>query len=82
MEFGGGDMNKNQKIILTLCLTVVMALLAILPVSAKVVIEEVELGGTFKRKALFSVMIRYIAPVCILLIFISSILNAFGIVGI
>lgn len=48
----------------------------------KTLIEEVELSGAFKRKTLFSVMIRYIAPVCILLILISSILNAFGIVSI
>ena len=41
--------------------------------------EEVELTGTFKRKKMFEVMIKYIAPVCILLILVSSILDAFGI---
>ena len=49
----------------------------------KTVIEEAEAhGGTFKQKKLFSVMIRYIAPVCILAILISSVLNAFGIIKI
>jgi len=48
----------------------------------EVIIEEVELYGKFREKKLFSVMIRYIAPVCIVLILISSILDAFGIVKI
>ncbi len=46
------------------------------------VIEEVELSGEFKLKRLFSVMIRYVAPVCILLILVSSILSAFGVISI
>ncbi|MBR1970688.1 MAG: sodium-dependent transporter [Clostridia bacterium] len=41
--------------------------------------EEVELSGKFRRKALFNVVIKYIAPVCIVLILISSVLEAFGV---
>ena len=48
----------------------------------KTVIEEAEIGGEFKSKRLFSVVIRYIAPVCILLILVSSVLNAMGIIKI
>ena len=48
----------------------------------KTLIEEVEISGKFKMKALFSVMIRYVAPVCILAILISSVLSAFGIISI
>ena len=48
----------------------------------RAVIEEVELSGPFKQKALFSVMIRYVAPACILLILVSSVLSAFGVVKI
>ena len=48
----------------------------------KALIEEVEISGKFKMKALFSVMIRYVAPVCILAILISSVLSAFGIISI
>ena len=48
----------------------------------KTLIEEAELGGGFKAKRLFSVVIRYVAPVCILAILVSSILSAFGIVSI
>ncbi len=48
----------------------------------KALIEEVELSGPFKAKKLFSAVIRYVAPVCIVLILISSVLNAFGIIKI
>jgi NSS family neurotransmitter:Na+ symporter len=57
--------------------------------SPKAVIDEVELPDengvalhAFKWKKMFSVMIRYIAPVCILVILISSVLSAFGVVKI
>ncbi len=46
-------------------------------------IDEVELDGKpFKRKKLFVVMIKYVAPVCIVLILISSVLDVLGIVKI
>lgn len=45
-------------------------------------IEEIELNGPFRRKAIFSVMIRYIAPICIVLILVSSVLDVLGIVKI
>ena len=48
----------------------------------RAVIEEVEVSGEFKQKKLFSVVIRYVAPVCILAILVSSILGAFGVVKI
>ncbi|MBR7132146.1 MAG: sodium-dependent transporter [Clostridia bacterium] len=48
----------------------------------KTIIDEVSLDNTFKRKGMFSVVIRYVAPVCILLILISSVLSAFGVISI
>ena len=48
----------------------------------KGVIEEVELDNKFKQKKLFSVVIRFVAPICILAILISSILSAFGVIAI
>lgn len=45
----------------------------------KTVIDEVEITGRFKSKRLFSVMIRYVAPVCIIAILVSSVLDALGI---
>lgn len=48
----------------------------------KTVVEEVELSGSFKSKKLFTVVIRYIVPVCTLVILISSVLTAFGVFSI
>lgn len=45
-------------------------------------IEEMEIGGKFKAKKLFTVVIKYVAPVFIVLILISSVLDALGIVKI
>ena len=42
------------------------------------IIEEVELSAKFKRKNLFTVVIKYFAPICIVLILVSSVLSAFG----
>ena len=39
-------------------------------------------GKTFKAKTLFDIIIKYFAPVCIILILASSILGAFGILTI
>ena len=44
--------------------------------------EEIELNGKFKSKKLFNVIIKYIAPVCIVLILVSSVLDVLGIVKI
>ena len=43
----------------------------------KAVIEEAEIGGEFKWKKMFAVVIRYVAPVCILAILVTSVLSAF-----
>ena len=48
-------------------------------IKPKVIIEEVELNGPFTRKTLFTVVIKYIAPICIVLILVSSILDVLGI---
>ena len=42
-------------------------------------IDEVEINTKFKKKKLFVVIIKYVAPVCIVLILVSSILDALGI---
>ena len=49
-------------------------------IKPQTLIDEVEVGGKpFKRKGLFTVMIKYIAPICIVLILVSSILDVLGI---
>lgn len=52
-------------------------------IKPQTLVDEVELDGKpFKRKKLFVVMIKYVAPVCIVLILISSVLDVLGIVKI
>lgn len=51
-------------------------------IKPKALIEEMEIGGKFSKKTLFTVVIKYIAPVCIVLILISSVLDGLGIVKI
>lgn len=52
-------------------------------IKPQALIDEVETGGArFKSKKLFVVMVKFIAPVFILLILVSSVLNAFGIIKI
>ena len=48
----------------------------------KAIIEEVELTEKFSAKKLFSIVIKYIAPVCMAIILTSSILDVLGIVKI
>ena len=48
-------------------------------IGPKAIADEVELSGKFKRKGLFNIVIKYLAPICIILILVSSVLDAFGI---
>ncbi len=49
-------------------------------IKPKTLIEEIELGGEFKRKTLFTIIIKYIAPVCIVAILVFSVLEGMGII--
>ena len=46
-------------------------------IKPQAIIEEVELTGKFKKKALFTFVIKYLAPVCIIAILISSVLDVY-----
>ena len=46
------------------------------------VTEEVELNGKFRQKRMFTVIIKYVAPVLIVFILVSSVLNALGVIKI
>ena len=46
----------------------------------KAIIEEVEIGGKFSGKTLFTIVIKYIAPVCIIAILVFSVLEGFGVI--
>ena len=45
-------------------------------------IEEIEVTAPFKAKRLFTVVIKYVAPVFLVVIFLSSLLTAFGVIDI
>lgn len=49
-----------------------------LVVKTKSISDEVKLSSPFKREKLFVVVIRYVAPIFILLILISSVMNSLG----
>ena len=52
-------------------------------IKPQAIIEEAQAEGQkFSAKGLFTVVIRYIAPICIVLILISSVLDAMGIMKI
>ena len=44
----------------------------------KALIDEIEISSKFSGRKLFTVVIKYVAPVCIVLILASSVLEAFG----
>ena len=48
-------------------------------IKPKSIVDEIEILAPFKRKRLFEMVIKYLAPICIVLILISSVLDAFGI---
>lgn len=69
--------------------SVIMPILAFLTcifvgyiIKPQVLIDEISLTGKFKSEKLFVVIIKYVAPVCIVLILVSSILDGLGIMKI
>lgn len=49
-------------------------------ITPKPLIEEIERTGKFKAQSLFTFVIKYFAPICIVAILVSSILSTFGII--
>ena len=48
-------------------------------IKPKAIIEEVELSGKFRWKKLFTIVIKYVAPIIIIIILITSILQGLGV---
>ena len=48
-------------------------------IKPKTLADEIRRDGTFGREKVFTVMIKYLAPICIMLILVSSVLDVFGI---
>lgn len=51
-------------------------------IKPEAVIEEIELNGPFTQKKLYTLIIKYIAPVCLIAILIFSALEALGIISV
>ncbi|MDC7291864.1 sodium-dependent transporter [Blautia schinkii] len=49
-------------------------------VKPKAIIDEVEVNGTFKNKKFYTVIIKYIAPVCLVAILIFAVMEAMGVI--
>jgi NSS family neurotransmitter:Na+ symporter len=49
-------------------------------VGPKIIIDELELNAAFKKKTMYITFVKYIAPIFLVAILISSILNALGII--
>ena len=47
-------------------------------IKCKTISNEVEISGKFRRKKLFEIVTKYVAPICIVLILVTSVLGAFG----
>ena len=46
------------------------------------IIEEVSLSGKFKQKTLFSVMIKYATPLCLIIVLVFAVLEGVGVITI
>ena len=51
-------------------------------IGTKYVIDEVEKNGVFKRKALYEVMVRWVAPAILVIILAGELAKYFGIISI
>jgi len=57
-------------------------ILVVRVVGFKKIEEEIMISSPFKRKKLYYVVTKYVAPICLVIVLISSILNVFGIIKI
>ena len=49
-------------------------------IKPKVIIEEISVSGEFRLKTMFSVIIKYVAPICLLVILVFAVLEGFGVI--
>ncbi|MGI5885568.1 MAG: sodium-dependent transporter [Candidatus Spyradocola sp.] len=49
-------------------------------VGLEAIAREMEISSAFRRKRMYGIFMRYFAPICLLIILLSSILNVFGVI--
>ena len=69
----------TNSVLMPIC-ALLICLFVTFGIGTKAVEDEVLVTGSFGRRRLFKVMIKYVAPVLICAILVSSILNSFGII--
>lgn len=69
----------TSSIFMPLCALVTCILTAYV-LDINIITDEIKLSSKFRREKLFNVVIKYIAPIFLLIILISSILNSFNVV--
>ena len=56
-------------------------LLIVRVIGVKAIEQEVEISSKFSRKKLYGVFVRYLAPACVVIIFLSAIANVLGLIS-
>lgn len=51
-------------------------------IKPKSIIDEVSLSGKFRQKQMFSVMIKYVTPVCLVVILVFAVLEGVGVISV
>ena len=69
----------TSSIFMPLC-ALITCILTSYVLDINIIKDEIKLSSAFRREKLFNVVIKYIAPVFLLIILVSSILNSFGII--
>ena len=70
----------TNSVLMPIC-ALLICLFVTFGIGTKAIEDEVLLCGKFGRRKLFNVMIKYIAPIFILAVFVSSVLNSLGIIS-
>ena len=85
VKFFGMDILDTMDFITNSVLMPVVALLTCIfiayVIGVNVIHDEVKISSAFKRQKLFDIMLKYIAPVFIVAILVSSILSAMGVIS-
>ena len=50
-------------------------------IKPKAIQDEVNISGKFKRYGMYQIMMKYVGPILLVVIFVSAILNAFGVIS-
>ena len=70
----------TSSIFMPLCALVTCILTAYV-IDINIIKDEIKLSSKFKREKIYNIIIKYIAPVFLIIILISSVLNGIGVIS-